>query len=78
MLNRVQKVFEQVSGRNDLTLEENMNIDELGLSSLGRIELICALEDEFSVAIPNSAMVKFRTVNHVLRFLKKNAGQEGA
>jgi acyl carrier protein len=43
------------------------------LSSLGVVQLICGLEDEFDIEIPNSALKKIKTVGDVVKFLEKNA-----
>ena len=40
---------------------EKTKIDkELGISSLGMVQIICALEDEFDIEIPNSAIKKLK------------------
>lgn len=36
------------------------------------IQLICGLEDEFDIDIPNSAVKKIKTVGDVVKFLEKN------
>lgn len=73
MLERVQTVFNDVTGRNDikLTLKTKME-KEMGLNSLTLVGLICAIEDEFDIDIPNSAIKGFRTVGDVVKFLEKN------
>lgn len=73
MIERIQKVFSEVTGQTDISLTEKTKIDKkLGISSLGVIQLICALEDEFDVEIPNSVIKKFKTVKDVINFLEKN------
>jgi len=76
MIKRIEKVFSEVTGRTDITFTEKTKIDKkLGISSLGVIQLICGLEDEFDVEIPNSAIKKFKTVKDVIDFLEKNIGK---
>ncbi|MBR3868926.1 MAG: acyl carrier protein [Clostridia bacterium] len=76
MIKRIEKVFSEVTGRTDITFTEKTKIDKkLGISSLGVIQLICGLEDEFDVEIPNSAIKKFKTVKDVIDFLEKNVGK---
>jgi acyl carrier protein len=36
------------------------------------IQLVCAIEDEFDIEIPNSAIKKFKTVKNVINFIEKN------
>lgn len=76
MIKRIEKVFSEVTGRADINFTEKTKIDKkLGISSLGVIQLICGLEDEFDVEIPNSAIKKFKTVKDVIEFLEKNVGK---
>ena len=73
MLERVQTVFNDVTGRNDIKLTLKTKIEkEMGLNSLTLVGLICAIEDEFDIDIPNSAIKGFRTVGDVVKFLEKN------
>ena len=41
-------------------------------TSLSFIQLICGLEDEFDVDIPNSMVKKIKTVGDIVKFLEKN------
>lgn len=34
--------------------------------------MVCAIEDEFDIEIPNSAIKKFKTVKDVIKFIEKN------
>lgn len=73
MIKRIEKVFSEVTGKTDVAFTEKTKIDKnLGISSLGVIQLVCGLEDEFDVEIPNSAIKKFKTVKDVISFLEKN------
>ena len=73
MVKRIEKVFSEVTGREDLEFTEKTRLDKnFEFTSLSYIQLICALEDEFDVDIPNSAVKKIKTVGDVIKFLKKN------
>ena len=72
MLNRIKTIFTEVTGKTDISITEKTRLDDsLGLSSLSLIQLICALEDEFDIDIPNSEIKKFKTVNDIIKFLEK-------
>lgn len=45
---------------------------DLHISSLAIIQMVCAIEDEFDIEIPNSAIKKFKTVKDVIKFIEKN------
>ncbi len=74
MLERIEKVFSEVTGVSEPNLTLKTKIDKIPeLSSLGVVQLICGLEDEFDIEIPNSVLKKIKTVGDVVKFLEKNA-----
>lgn len=74
MLTELQKLFNDVVGREDIELTLKTKLKELPLSSLGLVQLICAMEDEYDIEISNSDMKSFKNVKDVVEYLEKNAG----
>lgn len=73
MIKRIEKVFSEVTGRDDLNFTEKTRLDKnFEFTSLSFIQLICGLEDEFDVDIPNSMVKKIKTVGDIVKFLEKN------
>lgn len=73
MIKRIEKVFSEVTGRDDLNFTEKTRLDKnFDFTSLSFIQLICGLEDEFDIDIPNSAVKKIKTVGDVVKFLEQN------
>ncbi|MBE6804264.1 MAG: hypothetical protein E7528_05130 [Ruminococcaceae bacterium] len=73
MINRIEKVFSEVTGRDDLNFTEKTRLDKnFDFTSLSFIQLICGLEDEFDIDIPNSMVKKIKTVGDIVKFLEKN------
>jgi acyl carrier protein len=73
MLERISKVFVEITGNDSIVITEKTKIDKkLGLSSLGIVQIICGIEDEFDVEIPNSVIKKFKTVGDLVKFLEEN------
>lgn len=73
MIERIEKVFSEVTGVDNLNFTAKTKLDKIpGLSSLGIVQIICGLEDEFDIDIPNSAVKKIKTVGDVIKFLEKN------
>lgn len=73
MINRIETIFSEVTGKKDISITPKTKLNEsLGISSLGLIQLICAIEDEFDVEIPNSVIKKFKTVGDVVSFIEEN------
>lgn len=73
MIKRLQEVVNETLGRTDIVLTPKMKLEKsVGLNSLTFVGLICAIEDEFDVEIPNSALKKFKTVGDLVNFLENN------
>lgn len=71
MLTELQRLFNDVVGREDIALTPKTKLKELPLSSLGLVQLICAMEDEYDIEISNTDMKKFKTVKDVVEYLEK-------
>ena len=71
MLTELQKLFNDVVGREDIELTPKMKLKDMPLSSLGLVQLICAIEDEYDSEISNADMKKFKTVKDVVEYLEK-------
>ena len=74
MLTELQKLFNEVVGREDIELTLKTKLKDLPLSSLGLVQLICAMEDEYDIEISNADMKKFKTVKDVVEYLEKTVG----
>ena len=73
MVKRIEKVFSEVTGLTNLNFTEKTRIIKgVNISSLAIIQLICAIEDEFDVEIPNSEIKKIRTVKDIIKIIEKN------
>jgi long-chain acyl-CoA synthetase len=59
------------------TIESSTTIDELGLSSLERVELMMALEEAFQITVDEMAFAAAKTVGH-LEMLVAGAGDASA
>lgn len=72
MIQKLQEIVEELTGRNDVVITSNMKLEKnLGLNSLTVVGLICAIEDEFDIEISNSAIKKFKTVKDVIDYIEK-------
>ena len=52
--------------------------NDLGLDSLGVMELVADIEDRFSVTIPNDVLSDISTVDDVAKALVKLAAEQGS
>jgi acyl carrier protein len=55
-----------------VTLEANI-VDDLGADSLDTVELIMAIEEKFSIEIPEQEAEKIKTVGNIVEYLENNA-----
>ncbi|HHV72286.1 MAG TPA: acyl carrier protein [Clostridia bacterium] len=55
----------------EITLESSL-VDDLGADSLDVVELIMALEEEFSLEIPDEEAEKVSTVGQIVDYINQN------
>ena len=73
MIKKLEEIFVNITGITDIEFTDKTRLDKgLNLSSLAMIQMVCAIEDEFDIEIPNSAIKKFKTVKDVRKFIEKN------
>lgn len=73
ILERIQKVYNRVTGRTDVILTPNTRLlkkDEI--SSLTMIELIACIEDEFDIVLRYSAIRSLKNVRGLMKVIKEN------
>jgi len=73
---RVKKVVEdQLSVNQDQINPEASFIDDLGADSLDTVELVMALEEEFSIEIPDEEAEKITKVGEAIEYIKANISE---
>ena len=71
MLEKLQQIFREITGVSDIEITEKTKIKKISnVSSLTMVQLICAIEEEFDIEIPNSQIKKFKTVKDVIIFIE--------
>ena len=74
MEDRVKGVIgEQLGLGKDELKNEASFVNDLGADSLDTVELVMALEEEFSVEIPDSDAEKITTVGDAVRYIEEKA-----
>ena len=69
-------IAEQLGVKIDEVTPQASFIDDLGADSLDTVELIMALEEEFSVEIPDEDAEKMTTVGDAIRYIEEKAAQK--
>ncbi|MFN3233931.1 MAG: acyl carrier protein [Gammaproteobacteria bacterium] len=68
---RVKKIIvEQLGVKTEEVVESASFVDDLGADSLDTVELVMALEEEFSVEIPDEEAEKIKTVKEAMDYVK--------
>lgn len=71
IIEKLQELSRNVLGRDDIVLTAKTKFEDLGVSSFGMVQIVCAIEDEFDIEIPNAAIKSINSVPNAVRFLKK-------
>jgi acyl carrier protein len=66
-------VVDQLNVEDDEVIDDASFIDDLGADSLGIVELVMALEEEFGVSIPDEDAESIKTVGDAVSYIQKNA-----
>lgn len=71
---RVKKIIaEQLGVEEDEVTPEASFVEDLGADSLDTVELVMALEEEFSIEIPDEDAEKILTVGKALDYIKQKS-----
>lgn len=71
ILGRLQEITTSVLGRDDIVLENKTKIKDLALNSFGLVQLVCAIEEEFDIEIPNTSIKSVNSVTSAVRLIKR-------
>ena len=74
---RVKKIIiEQLGVNEEQVTTEASFVDDLGADSLDTVELVMALEEEFSLEIPDDEAQKIGTVKSAIDYINERAGKK--
>lgn len=73
MLEKIQEIYNISTGRDDLILTPKSKFkDVLEGYSFGLVYMICAVEEEFGLSIPNDKLKKMKTVKDLIDYIETN------
>lgn len=79
MLDKIIEIISEYQGLEKEKIKENSNlVTDIGLSSFDVTELVCRVEDEFDVQIPDRLIRSLQTVGDIVNYVseqKKNWGR---
>lgn len=71
IIEKLQGIIRSTLGRDDIVLTEKTKLHDLGVSSFAMVQFVCAVEDEFDIEIPNTAIKSINSVPATVKLLKK-------
>ena len=71
LLNMFRKMATEIAEKDYSHVAEDAVIAELGIDSLGMLELVGAMERELSVQVPDDELVGIQTVSQLLDLVEK-------
>lgn len=73
MLEKITQIIKEYKGDDSIVVSKDTVIkNELGMNSFDLIQLICLVEDEFDIEIPDAAIKKFNTIADVILFIENS------
>ena len=73
MLEKLTNIIREQTGDNSITINrDSILLSDLGMNSFDLINLVCVLEDEFDVEIPDRVVGTFKTVGDVINYVENN------
>ena len=70
MLEKLKKIIKEHTGSDIDITEDTVLLTDLGMSSFDLVQLVCAVEDEFDIEIPDREIKNFKTVGDVIGFIE--------
>lgn len=65
-------VAEQLDAEADTITESTSITDDLGADSLDVVDLVMAIEDEFSIEIPEDQVESIKTIGDIVKYIEDN------
>lgn len=72
MIERLKKLVRNYTHNDELEItEDTVFFMDLGLDSFDLVQIICEIEEEFDIEIPDKVLKNFTTVGDVASYLEK-------
>ena len=72
MFDTIVALYRDLTGDYESEIRPKTRIkDGLQLSSFGKVQLICKIEEAFDIEIPSGDLRSFKTVQHIVDYVEK-------
>jgi len=70
MIEKLQEIIRRYTADENITIRGDMVLlADLGLNSFELVEMVCEVEEEFGVEIPDKTIGEFKTVSDLLDYI---------
>ena len=77
ILEKLQDTVNRVLGQDAVTLTDKTDFRDLGFNSFTLVQLVCVIEEEFNIEIPNSAIKTIKIVRSAIKYIKQELKKQG-
>ncbi|MCR4593447.1 MAG: acyl carrier protein [Clostridiales bacterium] len=72
MFDKIVEIYRDMTGDETTEISPKTRVnDELSLSSLGKVQLICEIEDRFDITISSKELKGIKTVQDIVECVEK-------
>lgn len=71
MFEKIKQIIEELFNIKDITPDTDIR-EDLGVDSIGLLQLVMAIEDEFEIQVEEQDLEKIRTVADIMEYIKEN------
>ncbi len=72
MIDKLNALIKEHTGKSNLSVtRETVLLSDLGMNSYELVSLVCVLEDEFDVEVPDRVIKTFKTVGDIIDFIEQ-------
>lgn len=71
MLERISNLLKKATGKDIVISEDTVLRSDLGMNSFELVQLVCKVEDEFGVSIPDKELREIETVSDLINCIEK-------
>lgn len=76
IMDKLQDTLNRVLGQDTITLTGKTDFHDLGFNSFTLIQLICAIEEDFDIEIPNSAIKSIKNMPSAVKYIKRELNKK--
>lgn len=77
IMEKLQAAVNTVLGQDTITLTDKTDFRNSGFNSFTLVQLICAIEEEFDIEIPNSAIKSIKNIPSAVKYIKRELSKKG-